>query len=465
MKRRAFVSKAKLHQFSIRILVTCSLKRALFIVLGGFIAFTSVVAQQGPGSRSAVARLSDLRKAKVVGADGVSLQRYVLPSQTQVLRLAPRETSTPLKGFCFDQDLPAPGVQKTIYKYVHTLGQQFVSVGSNAPITFEEALGARSGIAAVLAVKATSSSEGECQTDGCYYLEFENISNNNLSIRFSRALVFGRSEGWLDEQNPRDAQLLKVLNEPSVSNRKIWEATSRLARLRMLGFWPQGIALDAVTSEVQTRAEMAAQNYFGVRAEELDRTLGSIFDRLPKDGSPPDPLFPAFSANRVASERLPHMVTIRATAPGFVRIKGVAVSEARIYGSLRWLVAVFNDEVSLLDYSETGYEVELRPQPPMAPPPSSGGSGGGTGGLPPRRGSARVDLNPNDFASVVKKAVAEGCSVEYCVTSPVTAGTIPRQAPASADQQVLIECGKWGFGLSTSGKVELKVGPVSVEGP
>jgi len=29
-----------------------------------------------------------------------------------------------------------------------------------------------------------------------------------------------------------------------------------------------------------------------------------------------------------------------------------------------------------------------------------------------------------------------------------------RQAASSGDQQVLFECGKWGFGLSTSGKVE-----------
>lgn len=441
-------------------------KRAFGILVASVIALTAISAQQvAPNSRKAVDRLSDLMRAPKVAADGVSLQRYVLTSQTEVIRLAPGKTSALLKGFCLDQDLPAPGASRTLYKFVHTRGVLAVAVGSKAAITFDEALGARSGIAPVVAVHATSSSEGECATDGCYYLQFENISSSNLSIKVPRTLVFGRSDGWLDEQNPREAQLLRILNEPSLTNRKVWEATARLARLRMLGFWPQGVALDAVTSEVQTQAEALAQKALRIRAEDLDRSLASIFKLLTPRGTPVDELFPEYSANDAVRGELPYVVRIRATAPGFVRIKGVAVSEARIHGSLSQFVAIFNSEVSMLDYSETGYEIELRPQPPapsgprFPPPPPDGGSGGGS-----TRGT-RVDLNPNDFMSLLKKATAEGCSLEYCVTRPATTGSIPGQAASSGDQQVLIECGNWGFGLSTSGKVELKVGPVSVEGP
>jgi len=465
MNTREWSSKAKARQFCQRCSGIRTIKRATFVLVGSLIALSTISGQQvTPTSNQGVHRLSDLMKAREVAADGVSMQRYVLPSQTQVLKLAPGEVSALLKGFCLDQDLPAPGISKTAYQFVHTRGLKTVSVGSNAPITFEEALGSRNGIPAVLAVNATSSSEGDCATDGCYYLEFKNVSNSQLSIRFPRALVFGRSEGWLDEQNPRDAQLLQMLNESPVSNRKIWEATARLARLRMLGFWPQGVALDAVTSEVQTQSEVMAQKAFGIRAEDLDSTLKSIFKRnAGKDLV--DESFPEYSANKSARERLPYMVRIRATS-GFVHIKGITVSEARIHGSLFQLVSVFNSEASMLNYSESGYEIELRPQPPGPPGPrfpsstGGGGSSGGRGG-----GPIRVDLNPNDFASLVKKATEDGCSLEYCVTRPVTPGRIPGQAASNGDQQISFECGKWGFGLSTSGKVEVKVGPVSVEGP
>jgi hypothetical protein len=457
---------AWLPELKVRDLITWSAKCAVSVIVSSLIAFTTVIAQQStPIPSKKVGRLSDLMNAKEVAADGVSLQRYVLPPQTQVLRLARGERSAPLKGFCLDQGLPAPGAQKTIYKYVHTRGQPTISVGSGPPITFEEALGARSGIAAVLVANATSSSEGsDCEADGCYYLEFENISSHNLSISFPRALVFGRSEGWLDEQNPREAQLLRILNEPSVSNRKIWEATARLARLRMLGFWPHGVALDAVTSEIQNQAELMAQKTLRIRAEELDRSLKAIFESVTtKKGVPVDQSFPEYGINQAARSRLPYMVRIRATGQGFVRIKGITVSEARIHGSYGQLIAVFNNEVSLLDYSESGYEVELRPQPPGPSGGSGGGIGDGTGGRS-GRGSIRVDLNPDDYTSLFKKATAEGCSVEYCVNRPVTAGSTPGKA-SSGDQQVLFECGMWGFGLSTSGKVEMKVGPLSVETP
>lgn len=371
-------------------------------------------------------------------------QRLAIAPRAEIIELPPGGKSAPIKSFCLDKDLTAPQ-NVTPFENLHTPGSIKFFVGnSKVPARFEDIIKPSNRLLRVDA----------------HHLEitFTNISTTSkLAIQIPRATVFGRVAGL---ENTDVLQLVEnyaltpvtledfVTRDYEVRQQMIWKQNATLSLLRLLGYWDPGLPHDQVTAEIIGRALQ--------RAAEKHKTndLLSALDREYRDIRSSDGSFLKQRERDLGQSResavndMKLVLALKRTDKCSLSTYGVSIPAARVYGTARELRDILTaSQPSLVPLEFSCRDAELTTPGDFIPP-----RGGGGGTTPPGRGPwiDFSDLSPTDLGTLLENATKKNdCSAEICLNT-------------KGDRKMGFECNGYGFGVSTSKEVEVKIMGVTI---
>jgi hypothetical protein len=346
-------------------------------------------------------------------------------------------TSQWIESYCLDEDLPAP-VTVTEFPYLHTPGSIEIFTGDlSKPLKSENFYGLKESALRI-------------EADGVK-VRFSNQTGSVLTIKITRATVFGRVAGL--ESNQDLLKIVEASGKPNsrfsewiegdynIVKQKIWRANANLSMLRVLGYWDSGIERDQVDDRSKMKAMNSAVQMLKIPwTASLEAELDKEFRRT-KGYSYIQARESKLSDARSLSERSSFVLAVEASEKCAISAYGVSLRRIRLTGSaevIRAFPKLPNGGTLPIETNCQNVTFERSK------------SGGGIVIWPPVEPIIEFDpVEPSGTSKLMEALAKNQCLAEICLNS-------------KGDRKIGLECNGFGVGVSTSSEVEVKIAGVTI---